>query len=220
MKILILADVESKGLYDYFEKSKLDGIDLIISCGDLKASYLSFLATFTKAPVLYIHGNHDNRYETDPPEGCIDIDDKIYCFRGLRILGLGGCLRYKPGPYMYTQKEMHKRAKKLRWKLHRSHGFDILVGHAPAYRINDGTDMPHTGFEVFVKLMDRYAPRYFLHGHVHANYSDGFKRRSAYGKTEIINGYERYILEIDDDTLRNDTSRKARMDRSGMGYFL
>ena len=35
MKILALADQESKALWDYFDKSKLKGIDLIISCGDL-----------------------------------------------------------------------------------------------------------------------------------------------------------------------------------------
>ena len=46
MKIMLLADVESKALWDYFDKSKLDGIDLIISAGDLHAHYLSFLATF------------------------------------------------------------------------------------------------------------------------------------------------------------------------------
>jgi len=78
MKILVLADVESKYLWDFYEKSKLEGIDLIISCGDLKANYLSFLATFTSAPVLYVHGNHDTKYETHPPEGCICIDDDIY----------------------------------------------------------------------------------------------------------------------------------------------
>ena len=61
MKILAIADNESPYLWDYFEKSKLEGIDLIISCGDLKAEYLSFLATFTSAPVLYVHGNHDER---------------------------------------------------------------------------------------------------------------------------------------------------------------
>ena len=219
MKILILADVESKSLWDYFEKSKLEGIDLIISCGDLKASYLSFLATFTKAPVLYIHGNHDDRYETKPPDGCIDIDDRVYCFRGLRIMGLGGCLRYKPGPYMFSQKEMKKRARRMRHTLRKSHGLDILVGHAPAYHINDLEDMPHTGFTAFVDLMDRYSPRFFFHGHVHANYGGDFKRRSFYKETEIINGYERYVLEIDDATLREDKSRRARKDRSGLGYF-
>ena len=43
MKILVLADVESKYLWDYFEKEKLEGIDLILSCGDLKADYLKCL---------------------------------------------------------------------------------------------------------------------------------------------------------------------------------
>ena len=49
MKILAIADEESPYLWDFFEKSKLEGIDLIISCGDLEPSYLSFLATFTSA---------------------------------------------------------------------------------------------------------------------------------------------------------------------------
>ena len=52
MKILLLADEESKYLYDFFDKSKLEGIDLIISCGDLSPNYLSFLATFSRVPIL------------------------------------------------------------------------------------------------------------------------------------------------------------------------
>lgn len=48
MRILVLADVESKYLWDYFEKEKLDGIDLILSCGDLKPQYLSFLLHFQR----------------------------------------------------------------------------------------------------------------------------------------------------------------------------
>ncbi len=41
MRILAIADEESRTLWDYFEKSKLEGIDLIISCGDLDPRYLS-----------------------------------------------------------------------------------------------------------------------------------------------------------------------------------
>ena len=41
MKILAIADEESKYLWDFYEKGKLDGIDLIISCGDLDPNYLS-----------------------------------------------------------------------------------------------------------------------------------------------------------------------------------
>ena len=82
MKILVLADVESKYLWDYFEKEKLEGIDLILSAGDLKPQYLSFLASFTKVPVLYVHGNHDDCYEMQPPDGCINIENKIYVYKG------------------------------------------------------------------------------------------------------------------------------------------
>ena len=47
MKILAIADEESKSLWDFFDKSKLEGIDLIISCGDLNPHYLSFLVTLS-----------------------------------------------------------------------------------------------------------------------------------------------------------------------------
>ena len=54
MKILVLADEESKLLYDHFKPGMLDDIELILACGDLHASYLSFLVTMSHATVLYI----------------------------------------------------------------------------------------------------------------------------------------------------------------------
>ena len=50
--ILFIADEPDKGLWDFFDKEKLAGIDLIISCGDLPPQYLSFLATYCKGEVL------------------------------------------------------------------------------------------------------------------------------------------------------------------------
>lgn len=198
MKILVLADVESKYLWDFFEKSKLERIDLIISCGDLKASYLSFLATLSSVPVLYVHGNHDSKYETNPPEGCICIEDDIYVHDGVRILGLGGSMCYNYGPHQYTEKEMQKRVRKLRWKLRKHKGFDILVTHAPAYQFNDGEDLPHTGFQVFHTLLKKYQPKYFIHGHMHMNYDWRLrqKRECPYNEnTIVVNAYERYELD-------------------------
>ena len=198
MKILAIADEESQYLWDYFEKSKLEGIDLIISCGDLNPLYLSFLATFTSAPVIYVHGNHDDKYKKVEPEGCICIDDDIFEYKGVRILGLGGSMRYKPGDHQYTEREMRKRLRsfKMRWELFRKGGFDILVTHAPAYGINDGEDLPHMGFKVFKKLMDKYSPKYFLHGHVHMKYGRKHIRCDQYKDTQIINAFERYVFEF------------------------
>ena len=197
MKILAIADEESAYLWDYFEKSKLEGIDLIISCGDLDPRYLSFLATFTAAPVLYVHGNHDDKYEHIPPDGCICIDDKIYVHQGVRILGLGGSMRYKPGSYQYTEWQMKNRVRKLWFSLMKHRGFDILVAHAPAYQLNDGMDLPHQGFQIFRVLMEKYKPKYFLHGHVHMSYGRKHKRYDTYHDTQVVNAFERCVIEVE-----------------------
>lgn len=201
MKILVLADVESKGLWDFFSPEKVKGYDLIISCGDLNPHYLTLLATFTSAPVLYVHGNHDTRYQNDPPEGCICIEDKVYNFRGLRVLGLGGSIRYKPGPFQYTEQEMRNRIRKLRRQLNASKGFDFLITHSPAKGLNDGPDMPHEGFECFNELLHHYHPQYFVHGHVHMSYNNDLPRCCTSGHTLVVNAYEKYEIEIEDPEL-------------------
>jgi len=202
MRILAIADEESAYLWDYFEKSKLEGVDLIISCGDLAPEYLSFLTTLTSIPVLYVHGNHDEKYDRNPPEGCICIDDKIYVHEGVRILGLGGSMRYSSGKYQYTDFEMSARVKRLGFKLMRRRGFDILVTHAPAYQLNDGEDLPHQGFKAFLALMKKYKPKFFLHGHVHMAYGRKHVRYDKYEETHVINAFERCIFEFEDDDVK------------------
>lgn len=196
LRILAIADVESKYYWDFFEKSKLEGIDLIISCGDLAPQYLSFLATYAKVPVLYVHGNHDSCYDETPPDGCECIDDRIYTYRGLRIMGLGGSMCYNFGTYQYTEAQMKRRIRKLFLPLHRK-GVDILVTHSPAFGLNDGEDLPHRGFACITELLIRHKPKLFLHGHVHLNYGRNMKREDTYLDTRIINGYERYVFDME-----------------------
>lgn len=198
MKILAIADEESKYLWDFYEAGKLDGIDLIISAGDLKPEYLSFLVTLGKAPVLYIHGNHDMKYDHKPPEGCICVDDDIYVYQGVRILGLGGSMMYNGNGYQYTEAEMRRRIRKLWKKLFIHKGFDILLTHSPAYHMNDAEDMAHRGFECFVKLLDKYKPKFFVHGHVHKSYGRSHIRYDRYGETNVINAYERCVFDFED----------------------
>ena len=196
MRILAISDEESPYYWDFYEKGKFDDIDLIISCGDLSPKYLEFLATFSNVPVLYVHGNHDGKYENDPPGGCICIEDTIYVHEGVRILGLGGCMQYRKGaPHQFTEKQMTKRVRKLRFKLFFKKGFDILVTHAPAYELNDEEYLPHRGFKVFRTLLDKYQPKYFLHGHIHLNYNCRNKRYDQYQRTQVINAYEKCVFE-------------------------
>ena len=197
MKILVVADEESAYLWDHYRPGRLTGIDLILSAGDLKPEYLSFLVTMANRPLLYVHGNHDAVYQKRPPEGCDCIDDKLVTVNGLRILGLGGARMYNGGPYQYTEKQMERRIRKLRWKLHRSKGVDIVLTHAPPAGYGDAEDIAHRGFEAFLPLMDRYQPSYLIHGHVHKSYSvHTFSREVQYASTTVLNGAGRTILEI------------------------
>ena len=202
MKILCLSDEECPALYDYYTPGKLKGYDLILSCGDLKASYLSFIVTMARCPVLYVHGNHDTSYSRKPPEGCDCIEDQLVVWNGLRILGLGGCRRYRPGDHQYTDKQMRKRIRKLRFKLWWHKGVDIVIAHAAPYGIGDDSDIAHRGFEAFVELIEKYQPKYFLHGHVHMNYGKDIQRVKQLGNTQIINVYERYELDIEPQTMQ------------------
>ena len=195
MKILAVSDEECAALWDCYVPGRLRDYDLIISCGDLKADYLSFLVTMARCPVLYVHGNHDTSYDRYPPEGCDCIDDHLVIYNGLRILGLGGCLRYHPGDYQYTDEQMHRRIVKLRRNLKKAGGVDLVVTHAPPYGVGDADDPAHHGFQALRDLLDDYHPQYLLHGHVHLRYGARI-RELTYGDTQVINVSERYTLDL------------------------
>lgn len=195
MRILAISDVSSQYLYDYYTPGKLDGFDFILACGDLDKEYLEFIVTMANCPLLYVHGNHDESLDKDPPEGCICIDDCIYVYKGIRILGLGGSYRYRNGKYMFTERQMRQRIRQLRFRLHKSKGFDILLTHAPARNINDFNSLSHRGFECFSMLLEKYRPKYFVHGHVHMNYGIHIPRKTVNEETIIINAYDHFIFK-------------------------
>lgn len=197
LKILFISDEPSPALWDYFEASRLEGIDLIISCGDLPPQYLSFLATFFQGPVLYVYGNHDDCYLDTPPDGCTCIDGQVYEFAGVRIAGLGGSMRYHHGKFQYTERQMFVRTIRLQHQIRRHRGLDIFVSHAPACGMNDGEDLPHRGFRCFYRLLEKYRPRYFVHGHIHLSYNPLQKRVSTYQDTTVVNACERYVVEYE-----------------------
>lgn len=196
MNVLVISDQKAKALYDYFDPERLNGIDLILSAGDLPPQYLSMLVTFTHAPLLYVHGNHDGCYAQTPPDGCICVDDRVFTWHGIRIAGLGGSMRYNDGDHQYSQREMRFRAWRLQRRIKKAGGLDILLTHAPASGLGDEPDLPHQGFTAFNHLLEQYQPRYMVHGHVHLNYGR-LSREMTHEKTTIINAFEQYRFEYE-----------------------
>ena len=96
---------------------------------------------------------------------------------------------------MYTEQQMRRRIRRLWWQLKKHGGFDILLTHAPARGVNDFDTLSHRGFECFRELLDKYRPRYFIHGHIHRSYGHDIPQRSQYGGTTVVNAYDSCIIE-------------------------
>jgi Icc-related predicted phosphoesterase len=92
---------------------------------------------------------------------------------GLRVAGLGGCIRYNEGPNQYRETSQRQRAQRLalqrfRYRMMPGRGaVDILLTHSPARGIGDAEDGPHRGFRCFLPLVYRLRPQLLVHGHIH-----------------------------------------------------
>ncbi|MBQ2509652.1 MAG: metallophosphoesterase family protein [Erysipelotrichaceae bacterium] len=210
MKILAVSDTKDSGLYDFFSKEKVDGVELILSCGDLSKDYLEFLVTMVNKPLAYVRGNHDEGFRKDPPEGCDCLEDEVLVINGIRIAGLGGSMKYKDSEEMYTEKQMKKRVGKLKKKIGRIGGLDILVTHAPLKGCGDADDLPHQGFDCIRQILDLYHPLFLIHGHMHQEYGN-FERIREYGDTRIINACGKVIIDFPDEKILPEQKKKKRL---------
>lgn len=196
MKLLLVSDREDKYIWDHFDPERFRDIDFIVSCGDMRADYLSFLVTMVNKPLFYVPGNHDKSYAHNAPEGCEPLDGRFTEYMGLRIVGFGGSMRYNLGEFQYTEEEMQARVNKLMPRIWLRHGFDLLVTHASAFGVDDGKDLCHVGFKCFTNLIDKYKPAYHLHGHNHLEYGK-IARTMQRGETTVVNACGYHILTVE-----------------------
>jgi Icc-related predicted phosphoesterase len=215
VKILAISDEVVDSLYSPRIKDRFADVDLVLGCGDLPYYYLEFVVTMLDVPLYYVPGNHDKpeQYLSDGriihrAEGCEPLDGRLACVtarhsaESVLLGGLGGSLRYNlEKPHQYTQAEMLNRVLGLVPRLLLNHlrfgrYLDILVTHAPARGIHDGSDLAHTGFDAFLRLMDWFHPRFLLHGHSHVYRSDAVTS-SRYGRTEVLNVYPYRVIELE-----------------------
>lgn len=205
MKILTVSDTVMPQLENSANlRRRYNDIDLILSCGDMPPAYLDFISTVLGRPLLYVRGNHDERYDQSPPGG-IDLHESFFEYKGVTFVGLEGCIRYNKGKIQYTQSEMYRKVMRMapRMKfeqLRRGHPIDFFVAHSPPRGIHDiEDDYPHRGFNAFLGFMSWYRPRYLLHGHVHT-----WDRRkdveTRYKDTLVMNINPYTVIEVEPQT--------------------
>lgn len=201
MKILCVSDTVVPQLESAVNlRRRYHDIQLIISCGDMPATYLEFITTVLNVPLFYVRGNHDERYAEKPPGG-ENLHRRVIEHEGLTFAGLEGSMRYNNGGPQYSDLEMDWMVTRMglnlglrRWRY--GHGVDVLVTHSPAYGIHDKSDRAHQGFRGLLRFMDWYRPRYMLHGHVHT-WDRRDTVRSSYKGTCVMNINPFTVLEIE-----------------------
>ena len=143
-------------------------VDLVLAAGDLPWDYLESLVSLLDAPAAFVPGNHDPRTGRGlGPQGLVDVDEHVRTVGGLRIAGLGGCVRYNHGPHQYTQREYDRRARKLLREARGGRAVDVLLTHAPPLGLGDDSDPSHVGISALHGVLAALRPSWHLHGHIH-----------------------------------------------------
>lgn len=226
MKILAVADAPSRALSEGFDADRWrkEGVELIVCCGDLPTDYLEFLSDAFPVPLLYVRGNHDDKWQSQPPGE--NIDGKVVTFGGINFFGVEGAPDYNDGPIQYSERSMSWKLKTARPRIWLAGGVDVVVAHAAplfcpnAYRIcpkpvgigrqcaygqlddagnprvcQDADDRAHRGIQALTDFVRTHRPRLFLHGHRHQTFGLG-KRELQLGETRVIDAYGHVVLEV------------------------
>lgn len=204
--------------------------DVLLAAGDLSFDYLNYLVELFEVPLAFVPGNHDPDLSglrrsrgglllraglpaaEIGPAGGLDADGVVVDVQvgaaRLRVAGLGGSIRYRPGPNQYSQREMARRGRRLvrqARKLERRDGgrVDVLLTHSPPAACGDEPDPPHRGFDALHDVVAELRPTLLLHGHIHP-YGQPKPDRWL-GETRVVNVVGHKLLELPPPAVGNGT---------------
>jgi hypothetical protein len=210
IRALAVSDQVDPRVHSTSIRQRMGDVQIVFGCGDLPASYLEFLADALDRPVYFVYGNHLEEATRQPggelyqPMGCVDLGGKVVrdTWSGLILAGIPGSPKYAENePMQFSEFQirwmMLKMVPKLLWnRLRHGRALDILITHSPARDLGDREDLPHRGFVSFRSLLQRWQPKYMLHGHVHL-YDRSQPFMHTFERTTIVNVYPFRVLDLD-----------------------
>lgn len=228
MKILCVSDQIDPLVYSNSVKERFSDIDCVLCAGDLPLEYIEFIVSSLNVPTYFVFGNHNLNefhhyhkvaidsagvygYSSDYyGPGAVYVGFKTISIpttnkkNPLLLAGISGSIRYNKGLAQYTNFEMNLKLFKLIPKLifnkiRYGRYLDIFLTHSPPRHIHDKEDPCHKGFTGFRWFLEKFKPRYMLHGHIHL-YDLQTSRSTNYCDTQIINVFSHYVLEIPEGT--------------------
>ena len=173
VRFLAVSDDPESALEHAVNREALGPVDGIIGCGDIEATWLSFLADAFDAPLVYVRGNHDHGGAWT--HGAVMIPAALRSGHIAHLAGIAiGGLEW-PGVDLAGNRRRNVLAWRQTLGLTRraligrvaGHREPILViSHAPPHGAGDAsTDAYHVGFGAYRWLLDQLRPPVWLHGH-------------------------------------------------------
>ena len=169
IRILAASDEPDPALDHAANREALGRLDLIVGCGDLSPDRVAFLGDAFQAPLVYVRGNHDHggawRVTRQVPVEAGGIDDRS--LPGVTLLALPWPGLDEWGGRRDEGTAWRQVLGTLRLKALLPPAVPWLVfSHAPPRGAGDTPDDPyHVGFIAYRRVLDRLAPRLWLHGH-------------------------------------------------------
>jgi Icc-related predicted phosphoesterase len=201
VKILAVSDHETPQLQnvEYLRRNYGD-VDLLVSCGDMPASYLEYLSSALTLPLFFVRGNHDTRYVPRQPGGD-NLHMRFKFHKGISFVGFEGSINYNDGAVQYTEREMLMKVlwlmpRMLLMRSWRGFGVHVVVAHSPPRDIHDvPDDYSHRGFGAFRLLMRWARPKYLVHGHVDT-WDRRRTRETKFEHTTVLNINPYMVLDV------------------------
>ena len=197
MKALVIADRNPD--INFAEVIQQNGIDIVITLGDLERHDLLGLTLVGGIPKIGVYGNHCSGNYMDEI-GIVNMHNTTWEYKGLSFGGIQGSVRYKDNPdaIMFTQEE----ASGL---LADFPGVDVFISHCPPRGINDEDELAHQGFEGLRRYIERTPPKVLLHGHT---YPSEDSLVTQHGPTKIEYVYKWRIVDLPDAGIENRLSEE------------
>jgi hypothetical protein len=238
LRVLAVTDEVDQRIYSSSIRERMGDVDMVVSCGDVPASYLEFLTDALHREVYYVLGNHAEEItrigaQGTPrhPEGCINVGFKVVrdSMTGLLIAGLPGSVRYSDrDPVQFTEFQMKfnmlRMAPRLLWnRIRYGRALDLLVTHSPPRGVGDREDEAHQGFQSMHPFIKWTKPRWHLHGHIHL-WDRTIDPVEQLHDTTIMNVYPYQRLDLDfpdvpepnRPAVSSEGSLRAELDATGL----
>ena len=146
-------------------------------------------------PIFGIPGNHEPK-DAVSSHGIENIHGKVVEIYGVKIAGIGGCVRYKNdnARLFLTEGESVDLASAME-------PADILITHSPTMKGFEHKDPAHRGLFGVDRYISLHSPTYHLYGHVHERGVGKYVVKKGLFKKAVTKQYGIYRAAIfDTDT--------------------